>query len=147
FAASDRDYVTVPSGGEAGPVNLLLPTQGKISGTVVLPPDLAARLPVDLDLVVEITPGKNENPYQRVQRNPIQVDSSFKWELTGCDPGRSRVRIEVPAAGGNRVGPWYALTLDPGVQAAGIKLELKETPAAVQGIVRDDRSIPLEGIK
>jgi hypothetical protein len=145
FSPSDRTYVTVPPGGEAGPVELTLHRQGAISGKVTLPPDLAAALPAPVDLVLEVTRGTAENPYQRVIRKPLEIDPTFAFVVEGCDPGRYQLRLEVPAAGGNRVGPWYALSLEPGQRIDGVMLVLKDVPPAVRGVVRDDRSIPIEG--
>lgn len=147
YSPSDRTYVTVPPDGEAGPVELTLFKQGRLSGKVSLPPDLAAALPAPVDLVLEVTRGTAENPYQRVLRKPLEIDPSFQFFVEGCDPGRYQLRLEVPAAGGNRVGPWYALSLEPGQSIDGILLVLKDTAPAVHGIVRDDRSIPIEGAK
>lgn len=147
YSPSDRTYATVPPGGEAGPVDLTLHRQGTISGKVTLPPDLAAALPAPVDLVYEVTRGTAENPYQRVVRTPLEIDPTFRFVLEGCDPGRYQLRLEVPAAGGNRVGPWYALSLEPGQQIDGIMLVLKDTAPAVRGVIRDDRTIPIEGAK
>lgn len=145
FASSDRAYATVPPGGEAGPVDLVLFKQGRITGKISLPPDLAAALPVPVDLVVEVTRGTQENPFQRLKRYPLQVDASFAFALEDCDPGRYRLRLEAPAAGANRVGKWYSLSLDPGKNVDGVTLVLDQAATAVHGVVRDDRGIPVEG--
>jgi hypothetical protein len=145
FSPSDRAYVTVPAGGDAGPVNLVLQRQGTISGKLQLPPDLQSVLPISLDLVLEVTSGSEQNPYQRVDRRPLQVDASLRFTVDGCDPGRYRLRLEVPEAGGNRVGPWYAFTMSSGQQIDGVQLVLTETPVAVRGVVRDDQGDPIEG--
>lgn len=147
FASSDRAYATVPPGGEAGPVDLVLFRQGRIAGKISLPPDLAAALPVAVDLVVEITRGTEENPFERVKRYPLQVDASFAFALEDCDPGRYRLRLEAPAAGANRVGKWYSLSLDPGKNIEGVTLVLDQAATAVHGVVRDDRGIPVEGAR
>lgn len=147
FSPSDRAYATVPPGGEAGPVELVLFRQGRITGKISLPPDLAAALPVAVDLVVEVTRGTQENPYQRVKRYPLQVDASFAFALEECDPGRYRLRLEAPAAGANRVGRWYALSLDPGKQIDNVTLALDQAATAVTGVLRDDRGVPIEGAR
>lgn len=147
FAASDRAYATVPPGGEAGPLDLVLFKQGRIAGRVSLPPDLAGALPVAVDLVVEVTRGTEENPFQQVKRYPLQLDASFGFAIEGCDPGRYRLRVEAPAAGGNRVGKWYAFSLDPGKNIEGVTLVLDEAATAVRGVVRDDRGVPIEGAR
>lgn len=146
FAASDRAYATVAANEEAGPVHLVLYRQGRISGRASLPPDLAA-LASAIDLVIEITRGTEENPYQRVDRRPLEVDVGFNFVVDGCDPARYRLRLEAPAAGGNRVGPWYSLTLAPGQSIDGVTLVLSETAPSVRGVVRDDRGLAIEGAR
>jgi hypothetical protein len=145
YGLSDRTYATVPAGGEAGPVQLVLHRQGRVSGKVQLPPDLQAALPVSLDLVIEVTSGTPENPYQRVLRRPLEVDGSLRFDVGELDPGKYKLRLEVPAEGGNRVGPWYSLGLGPGQHIEGVGLVLTETAPSIRGRITDDQQVPLQG--
>lgn len=145
LSRSDTTYVTVEPGGEADAGTLTVPRQGVISGKVTLPPDLTTVLPVEVDLVAEVTRGSERNPLVVTRREPIAIDASFTFALEDCDPGRYRIRLEVPEAGGNRVGAWTSLELEPGQSLDGVALALKEVQASIRGTVRDDRGDPVEG--
>lgn len=145
FCSSDRAYATVAAGGEAGPVELVVLRQGALEGSMRLPQDVTLVLPVAVEVVMEITRGTVDHPYQRVIRRPVSLDASMEFVLEGCDPGAYRVRVEVAAPGQNKVGPWVSATVAPGQRASGLVLTLAEQAVAVRGVVRDDRGVPLEG--
>lgn len=147
FCASDRAYATVEAGQDAGPIELVVLRQGTLAGAVRLPPDLAAVLPVQVDLVLEVTRGTERNPYTRVLRRPLDVDGTFRFVVPQCDPGAYRLRLEVQSAGDPQVGPWADARLEPGQTIDTLILVLQETPVAVRGTVRDDRGDPLRGAR
>lgn len=142
---SDRTYVTVEPDREAGPIELVVSRAATISGRLELPPELAAALPLALDLVMEVTSGTEENPYTRVDRRPLQLDASHGFFAGDCAPGAYRIRLELPEAGANRVGPWVPFSLAPGEQKTGLLLALAEMPVAIQGRVLDDQGMPVAG--
>ena len=145
FSPSDQTYVTVTEGGESSAGDLIVRGHGSLSGTVELPGDLTAVLPVELDLVVETVTGSEKNPVTRVKRHRLAIDASMRWELAEVDPGRVRLRLEVAQAGGNRVGAWEEIGLQPGQRVGDIALGLQEVMVAIRGTVTDDQSLPLEG--
>ena len=144
---SELTYVSVPADGEVDAGQLVVSRQGTIAGRVALPPDLAAVLPVQLDLVLELTKGTQENPYTTVFRRPLTVDASFAFEVPELDPGAWRLRLEVPAAGQNRVGPWVSCQLPPGQRVDRIELGLGAVQVSLRGTVRDDRGDPIVGAR
>lgn len=147
LASSELAYVTVPENGEIDAGVLQLSRQGTIRGRVGLPPDLVAMGPAaQLDLVLENTRGTEENPYTAVERRPLQLDPSFQFELGGMDPGAWRMRLEVPAAGTNRVGPWAMCKLAAG-GTADVQLSLGAVAVSLRGTVKNDRGEPLEGAR
>lgn len=142
---SDRTYVTVEADREAGPIELVVSRAATISGRLELPPELAAVRPLAVDLVMEVTSGTEENPYTRVDRRPLELDASLGFFVGDCAPGAYRIRLELPEAGANRIGPWVPFSLAPGEQKAGLLLALAELPVAIQGRVLDDQGTPVAG--
>lgn len=147
FASSELSYLAVPEDGEADAGTLQLQRQGAIAGRVTLPPDLAAVGGQGLDLVLENTRGTAENPYTTVQRRPLELDPSLTFVVEGLDPGSWRLRLELPAAGQNRVGPWAGCQVAPGGRVEGVTLSLGSVTVSMRGTIRDDRGDPIEGAK
>lgn len=145
LSESDRAYVNVQAGQETGEITLTVRRQGTIGGQVTLPADLQAVKPLALDLVMEVTGGTARNPYTRTVRRPLELDASFRFVLRGCDAGKYRLRLEVPQAGNNRVGPWVRVELSPGGKVSGLNLVLREVMVSVEGTVSDGQGQAIEG--
>ena len=147
YTESDIGYVKVSADQDSKEVSLVVQRQGSLSGELKLPSELTNVLPLDLDIVLEITSGTERNPYTKTERRPVKLTGSFRFHLTECHPGRYRIRLEVPRPGGNRVGAWRTLNVKPGEALTGLVLELKEIPVSITGLVRDDTGRPLAGVE
>ncbi|MGE4142497.1 MAG: carboxypeptidase regulatory-like domain-containing protein [Planctomycetota bacterium] len=143
---SDRTYVTVPAEGEAPELLLKVTRMGAISGRLDLPADVAQRRPLELDVVLEIKGGTERNPLTRVDRRPLRPGPDLSFTLEGLTAGAVRMRLELPAAGDHRVGPWLDVQLDPAQRRTGVVLSLQQSVAvSVQGTVRDDEGVVVRG--